>query len=120
VVKAEGLSCRFSARGMTVGEDTPHSIATRLRTAGLEDHNCGNIFDGEKEPRCAKRGSKFRGKAGHRGSYKNARPKTKKVSAAHHHRVGWAHASLGATDCAKNYAQVVYNQLPWNWENAAL
>src|SRR5262249_39268184 len=52
---------------MTVGEDTPHSIATRLRTASLEDHNCGNIFDGEKEPRCAKRGSKFRGKAGHRG-----------------------------------------------------
>src|SRR5262249_12228213 len=51
---------------MTVGEDTPHSIATRLRTASLEDHNCGNIFDGEKEPRCAKRGSKFRGKAGHR------------------------------------------------------
>src|SRR5262245_17207819 len=55
---------------MTVGEDTPHSIATRLRTASLEDHNCGNIFDGEKEPRCAKRGSKFRGKAGPKRSYK--------------------------------------------------
>src|SRR5262249_33901064 len=50
-----GGKLQVSARGMTVEEDPPHSIATRLRTASLEDHNCGNIFDGEKEPRCAKR-----------------------------------------------------------------